>query len=222
MLSVRIEGLDKIQRQLRDLAKQKVPKAVSAGMKASLPAGKSAMRDEVRRGLKVSKSSFPNVMNAVVQDADASRMPQAVFFSRAGWMAAFTTGVTIKGKRGQGVLIPINTKGGRRIGYRTWQKRIRLLAAQGNLEFRKVKGKVLVYAENLKGSDAGVTNRALRGHNRKVGKDRFGKKRSVEIPIAILVRSVTLRKRLDFNSVADRQIRPAMARNIQAQIDRIT
>lgn len=221
MLSVRIEGLDKIQRQLRDLAQKKVPAAVSKGMKASLQAGKSALRDEVRRGLNIKKSTFPNVMNGKVQDADKARMPQTVFYSRAGWLDAFTTGATMRGKRGQGLLIPINTKGGKRIGYNAWKRRIKLLDSQGNLTFVKRKGKVLVYAESLRGDDGRLVNQALRGHNRRIGSDRYGRRRSKEIPIAVYVKSVKLQKRLDFDAIATRKIGPAIAKNIQSAIDMI-
>lgn len=219
MLSVKIEGLDKIERNMRDLAQKKLPAAVAKGMRQALPAGKSAMREELKRGLHVTKSQFPNVMQAQVQDRDKSRMPQAVFYSKAGWLDAHVKGATIKGRVGKGVLIPINTKDGKRIGYRAWKQRIQLLASQGNLEFRQVKGKVLVYAENLKGKDAATTNRALRGHNRKIGADKYGRKRSVEIPIAIFVRRVKLRKRLDFQAVAARLIAPDISRRVQASIN---
>ena len=221
MLKVRIDGLDRIEKKLTDLAKKKVPAAVAVAMKQGLPDGKAAMKAELQRGLNISKSKFQNVMTGRVQDADKSRMPQAVFYSRAGWLDAHVKGATIRGRAGKGVLIPINTKDGKRIGYKAWKQRIQILASQGNLEFRKVKGKVLVYAENLKKQDANLTNRALRGHNRKVGADKWGRKRSREIPIAIFMKSVKLRKRLDFEAVAKSRIGPGMAARVKAALARL-
>jgi hypothetical protein len=169
---------------------------VGDGMRRALPEQKAAGRQLIVSKLKVQRETFANVFTGLVSQPDG-KAPVTIFYSKAGWLEAHAEGVTIRGRRGRGVLIPINTKLDR-MGYRAFKRRIEQLDSQGNLDFRNINGKVIVFAEVAAMRELGVS-----GFRRTQVID--GKrKRTAEVPVAVLVRSVRIPKRLDFVGLADR------------------
>lgn len=84
----------------------------------------------------------------------------------------------------------------------------------GNAYFIKKNGKVILMAENIKEHD-----RPLSGFKRRYRKAEGIKrlKRGADIPIAVLVSKVTLRKRLDVEGVVRQRI-PALRTAIEKEI----
>jgi hypothetical protein len=158
-------------------------------------------------------------MRGEVVAKNPDKPPVAVFYPKAAWLDAFVDGATITGRAGKGVLIPINAKSASgRIGYRAFQRMIQALAAQGNLEFRPIKGHVIVFAEVGAALERSADGRRINRLSRTNIKNRAGKRKS-EVAIAIWVPRVVLGKRLDFESKS-RLIAEQMADAIQAELGR--
>lgn len=182
---------------------------VGEGMRQALPLEKAAGRQLIASKLKVRKATFPNVFTGLVSQKDG-KPPVTVMYSKAGWLEAHAEGVTIRGRSGRGVLIPLNTRLGR-MGYRAFQRRIEQLNSQGNLDFRTVNGKVIVFAEVAAMRELGVS-----GFNRTQMVD--GKrKRTREVPVALFVRAARIPKRLDFAGLAD-QLASLARRSVDAAL----
>lgn len=179
--------------------RRKISRKVFAGMNVSLPQAKAVLRGAITDGLHIRRKSFANVMTGAVQFKNKDRLPMMAFWSRVGWLGAHVDGAAIQGKNRKGVLIPFNVRGASgRIGYRAFQRQIRQLSDQGNLEFRKVGNRVIVFAET-----AG-TGSTLRRHNLRIGADVGGRRRSVEIPVAVLVPRVQLTPKINLAAAADK------------------
>lgn len=197
--------------------RQAVFKAIRKGMFDAKPRMEDAVAAEVRSGLNLRKPGLAKSFRGFVRYQDESRAPVMAISSKVPWLSVHVTGGTVGPRKAQGLMIPINTKalksGSNRIGRKAWQKIIQQLAAQGNLHFVKRKGKVLVLAET-----AGSGN-ALRRHQTRIGADRYGKKKSVEVPIAVMVPRVNLRRRLRLAGMASGPLKDmlnaAIARRMQ-------
>lgn len=195
-----------------------INKRVRRAMFEVKPAIDKAAANDIKSGLNVRRANFTRAFQTSVQYQDDARPPIMATVSKIPWLNAHIHGMNIGPKQAKGLMIPINVKalksGGSRIGYRAWQKIVAQLASQGNLHFVKRKGKVLVLAET-----AGSGN-ALRRHNKRIGADRYGKKRSLEVPIAVLVPQVTIKKRLNIEALASgplgRLLRAAVDKHMRA------
>jgi hypothetical protein len=140
-------------------------------------------------------------------DSRPDRLPaMTVGALRAPWLESHETGATIRGP----LLIPLT--GDKRIGGKKFRRMVDALMRQGNAFFKRVNGKVLLFAENvaesrpLIGAFTRRFSRAARG--------RGGGGRVKEVPIAILVPQVRLRKRLRIQETVRRGL-PALALDIQ-------
>lgn len=197
-------------------AQREINRAVRRAMYDAKPEIEAKLAAHIAAKLQVSRQSFARSMRGYVAARDPDRLPVLAFASKAAWLGAHESGAKIGGG-GKGVLIPINTKKGRRIGMRAFQRLITGLMEAGNLYFQRRGGKVIAYAENLPGNDF-----ELGKFNRRVGADRHKKRgRSKEIPIAILVPRVQLKRRLDVRGLAVGSFGPLLAAKIQARLDEI-
>jgi len=88
---------------------------------------------------------------------------------------------------------------------------VRRLIAQGNAHFSNVRGKVILFAENLPDSSRDLA-RFKRGLRRAIGGGRI--KRSADVPIAVLVPYVRLRARLKVQETVQRSL-PIVAASIE-------
>lgn len=201
---------------------KKVNKAIRMAMFDARPKVQELLSSHLQAKLKIRKSSFAKTYKPYIQYSDALRPPVLVFTPKAGWLSAHETGAEINGG-GKGVLIPINTRktklGNGRIGYKAFKRIIQELASQGNLNFVKVRGKVLVYAETAAAKEGGRDR--LRRYGKRVSADRYNRKASAEIPIAVLVPKVTLRRRLQIKELSDSKLVPLVRGLIQKQLDEL-
>lgn len=170
----------------------------------------SGLRDEVRRHvdsqMSVQRKGFLKSFRVKVLDQDPNRLPGMVIGSRIPWSGVHENGVTINGK----MLIPIHG----RVGRKAFKAYITELLRSGNAYFVKKDGKVILMAENIKEND-----RPLAGFKRRFRKAEgiARLKRGADIPIAVLVSKVTLRKRLDVLGVVVRRL-PSLCEAIGSEI----
>jgi len=166
----------------------------------------SEIREDVRRHvgrqMSVVRRFFLKGFTAKVLARDPNRLPALYVGSRIPWAGVHEFGGTITGR----LLIPLHG----RVGRKRFKAQIAELMRGGNAYFVKGRqGNLVLMAENLREHD-----RPLAGFKRRyrqaVGLKRL--QRGTDIPIAVLVPRVVLRKRLDIaRLVAGRLPRLAVA-----------
>ena len=208
-ISIRIDSAA-AQAQLRRWGgefRDKVKKAVGKAMAKEATAIKSDVRDQVASQLTVVKKTFLKGFSAYVIDKDKARLPALYVGSRIPWVGMHEKGGTISAK----MLIPLHG----RVGRKRFKAQIAELMRGGNAYFIKnAKGNVVLMAENIK-----EHARPLAGFKRRYRKAEGIKriKRGADIPIAVLVPRVLLKKRLDIERLVVRRI-PRLAASIEQQI----
>jgi len=208
-ISIRIDSAA-AQAQLRRWGgefRDKVKKAVAKAMAKEAIAIKTDVRDQVASQLTVVKKTFLKGFSAYVIDKDPSRLPALYVGSRIPWVGMHEKGGVISTK----MLIPLHG----RVGRKRFKAQIAELMRGGNAYFIKnAKGNVVLMAENIKEHD-----RPLAGFKRRYRKAQGIKrlKRGADIPIAVLVPRVMLKKRLDIERLVVRRI-PRLAASIEQQI----
>jgi hypothetical protein len=187
--------------------RDKVKKAVAKAMASEATQIKKEVRDQVARQLTVLKKNFLKGFSAYVIDKDPSRLPALYVGSRIPWVGMHDKGGVISAN----MLIPLHG----RVGRRRFKAQITELMRGGNAYFIKnARGNVVLMAENIKEHD-----RPLAGFKRRYRKAQGIKrlKRGADIPIAVLVPRVMLKKRLDIERLVVRRV-PRLAAEIEKQI----
>ena len=208
-ISIRIDSAA-AQAQLRRWGgefRDKVKKAVAKAMAKEAVEIKRDVRDQVASQLTVVKKTFLKGFSAYVIDKDPSRLPALYVGSRIPWVGMHENGGVISAK----MLIPLHG----RVGRKRFKAQIAELMRGGNAYFIKnAKGNVVLMAENIKEHD-----RPLAGFKRRYRKAEGIKriKRGADIPIAVLVPRVMLKKRLDIERLVVQRI-PRLAAGIEQQI----
>lgn len=184
---------------------QKVKKAVGKAMTKESRPMQAAVRAHVSSRMSVLRKGFLNNFRVAVSDK-GNDMASMRIYSKGRWPGAFNFGITIGGK----MLIPLNG----RVGRKQFKLYVEELIRSGNAFFIKKGGRVILMAENIKEND-----RPLAGFKRRFRKAEGIKrlKRGTEIPIAILVSSVKLPKRLDVESVVRGRL-PSIRAAIEKEI----
>ena len=208
-ISIRIDSAA-AQAQLRRWGgefRENVKKAVAKAMAKEAREIKQDVRDQVASQLTVVKKNFLKGFSAYVIDKDKARLPALYVGSRIPWVGMHEKGGTISAK----MLIPLHG----RVGRKRFKAQIKELMRGGNAYFIKnAKGNVVLMAENIKEHD-----RPLAGFKRRYRKAEGIKriKRGADIPIAVLVPRVMLKKKLDIERLVVRRI-PRLAASIEQQI----
>ncbi|MCJ9707539.1 DUF6441 family protein [Bordetella hinzii] len=148
-------------------------------------------RGEMRASFKVVKPKFLRSMHAKVFDRKANEFPALYLGSKVPWLGIHEQGGTIRGR----MLIPLLPQH-RRIGRKAFARVIDALMRSGNAWFIEKNGQQILMAENL-AENARPLTRFRRAERERSGAKRL--RRGQEIPIAMLVRRVSLRKRFDLN-----------------------
>lgn len=215
-ISVRIDSA-LAQAQLRRWGgeyRDKVKKAVARAMRSEATEIKEAARAQVASQMSVVKKSFLRGFNAKVLDQDPNRLPAIYVGSRIPWSGMHERGGSISAK----MLIPLHG----RVGRKKFRAQIAELMRGGNAYFIKnAKGNIVLMAENIKEHDrplAGFKRRYRKSLGKADGVKRL--KRGADIPIAVLVPRVVLKKRLDIERLVARRI-PSLAAQIGKQIQTI-
>ena len=194
-----------VSRFVGDL-KAKLRTAVGKGMASEGKKIQQAVRTHVNSRLNVQKKSVLQSFTAKVLDQDPLRLPGLLIRSKIPWMGLHETGGIIRGK----MLIPLNG----RIGRKAFKALVDQLMRGGNAYFIKKGGRTILMAENLKEYDRPLA-KIKRRYRQTEGIKRL--KRGTDVPIAVLVNKVTVRKRLDVEGVVRGRV-PSLSAAIQKEI----
>lgn len=211
-ISVRINSAA-AQAQLRRWGgefRAKVQKAVERAISSEATDLKQDVRSHVAGQMAVVKKSFLKGFTARVLAKDPKRLPALYVGSRIPWSGMHEKGGTIAGR----MLIPLHG----RVGRKRFKAQVAELMRGGNAYFIKnAKGHIVLMAENLKEHD-----RPLAGFKRRYRKAEGVKrlKRGADIPIAVLVPKVVLKKRLDVERLVAGRI-PRLSAAIEKQIRQV-
>lgn len=191
--------------------REAIRQAVGLGMRDSSRSLTDALRIRMQSDLAIRKPAFLRSMRAKVLDRDPSRLPALLVGSRVSWLGVHVRGATLTGK----MLIPL-TESGKRMGRKAFARVIDSLMRSGNAYFIRKDGKVILMAENIK-ENASALTRFKRAERQRTGAKSI--KRGQEIPIAVLVPRVTLKRRFDFDGTVRRAM-PQLAQSINRYLNR--
>ena len=185
----------------------KVQKAVERAMRTEATEIKDDVRAHVAGQMSVVRKSFIKGFTAKVLAKDPKRLPALYVGSRIPWSAMHETGGQIAGR----MLIPLHG----RVGRKRFKAQVAELMRGGNAYFIKnAKGNIVLMAENIKEHD-----RPLSGFKRRYRKAEGVKrlKRGADIPIAVLVPKVVLKKRLNVERLVAGRI-PRLSAAVEREI----
>lgn len=185
----------------------KVQKAVERAMRTEAAEIKDDVRSHVASQMAVARKSFLKGFTAKVLAKDPTRLPALYVGSRIPWSAMHETGGQIAGR----MLIPLHG----RVGRKRFKAQVAELMRGGNAYFIKnAKGNIVLMAENIKEYD-----RPLAGFKRRYRKAEGVKrlKRGTDIPIAVLVPKVELKKRLNVERLVASRI-PRLSAAVEREI----
>lgn len=163
--------------------------AVARAMRDSGKEMAERVRGEMRSSFNAVKPKFLRSMHAKVFDRKASEFPALYIGSKVPWLGLHEQGGTIRGR----MLIPLLPQH-RRIGRKAFARVIDALMRSGNAWFVEKNGQQILMAENI-AENAQPLARFRSAERERTGAKRL--KRGQEIPVAVLVRRVTLKKRFD-------------------------
>jgi hypothetical protein len=212
-ISVRIDSAA-AQAQLRRWGgefRQKAHKAVARAIASEAVEIKQEVRAQVSGKMAVVKKSFLKGFNAKVLSKDTKRLPALYVGSRIPWSGIHESGGQIGGR----MLIPLHG----RVGRKRFKAQVAELMRGGNAYFVKnAKGNIVLMAENIREHD-----RPLAGFKRRYRKAEGVKriKRGADVPIAVLVPRVVLKKRLDIRRLVASRV-PRLAAAIEVGLRRLS
>lgn len=185
--------------------------AIRAALKRGMQSGgrevREAARTQMRGAFNVKRSSFVSSMQAKVLDKRTDRLPALLVGSKIPWLGLHEKGGTVSGN----LLIPLLPG---RIGPKRFKAVVDGLLRSGNAFFVEKNGKVILMAENIR-ENASQLTRFKRAERARTGAKQI--KRGQEIPIAVLVKSVSLKRRLDLTGSVQRSL-PRLASAIQREL----
>ena len=194
--------------------RDKVKKAVARGIASEAADLKQDVRSHVAGQMTVVKKSFVKGFTARVLDKDKNRLPALYVGSRIPWSGIHERGGVIGGR----MLIPLHG----RVGRKRFKAQIAELMRGGNAYFIKnAKGNLVLMAENIKEHDRPLSGFKRRYRNSLRAEGISGKslrlKRGTDVPIAVLVPRVQLKKRLNVEGIVAGRI-PRLSARIEKQL----
>jgi len=183
--------------------------AVATGMRLGGREVRDAARTQMRSAFDVKRSSFVSSMSAKVLDKKPERLPALMVGSKIPWLGIHQSGGTVSGN----LLIPMLPG---RMGPKRFSQIITALLRSGNAWFIEKNGRVLLMAENIQ-DNATHLARFKRAERARTGARQI--KRGQEIPIAVLVRRVDLKRRLDLVGSV-RGALPRLTQALQRELDK--
>ncbi len=189
-----------------------IHKAVAAGMQSGGKPVADAVRSRMNAEFRVRKQAFVKSLRSKVFDRDPNRLPALLIGSRIPWLGIHVRGGTLSGR----MLIPLLPEH-QRIGRKAFRRVIDGLLRTGNAYFIQNGGKVILMAEVIKENQSEL-RRFKRAERSRTGAKSI--KRGTEIPIAVLVPNVTLKRRFDLEGAVRGQL-SVLARAIEKQLNKI-
>lgn len=160
------------------------------------------------------KRRAANSIRFKVYDKKPQQLPALKIGSKIPWLGMHEKGGTISGK----MLLPFGDSRPR--GFR---KLIAELMRSGNAYFREVGNHAILFAENIPENERvlRVFKRSARNLGIVETKGKTGKSiaRGTDVPVAVLVKRITLRKRLKLEQTVKRGL-PGLARAIEKELAR--
>ena len=184
--------------------------AVAKGMQGGGREVREAARAEMRRAFTIKRTSFASSMSTKLFDKKQNELPALWVGSKIPWLGIHQRGGTISGN----LLIPLLPG---RIGPKRFKAVIDGLMRSGNAFFIEKDGRVLLMAENIT-ENSGQLTRFKRAERGRTGTKQI--KRGQEVPIAVLVRRVDLKRRLNLDGSVQRAL-SALARAIRQELDKL-
>ena len=189
-----------------------IRKAVAAGMQSGGKAVADAVRSRMNADFRVRKPAFVRSLRAKVYDRNPDKLPALLIGSRIPWLGIHVRGGTVSGR----MLIPLLPEH-QRMGRKAFRRVIDGLMRTGNAFFIQKNGKVILMAESIR-ENASELRRFKRAERQRTGSKSI--KRGTEIPIAVLVPNVTLKRRFDLEGAVRGQL-SVLARSIEKQLNKI-
>lgn len=189
-----------------------IHKAVAAGMQSGGKPMADAVRSRMNADFTVRKPAFVRSLRAKVYDRNPDKLPALLIGSRIPWLGIHVRGGTVSGR----MLIPLLPEH-QRMGRKAFRRVIDGLMRSGNAFFIQKNGKVILMAEAIK-ENASELRRFKRAERQRTGSKSI--KRGTEIPIAVLVPNVTLKRRFDLEGAVRGQL-SVLARAIEKQLNKI-
>lgn len=183
-----------------------VQKVVTQALQAEAKAIEKAIRDHVAGNLQIKRAGFLKSFRVRVFSRDTSRLPALHIGSKIPWVGIHEQGGIVGGP----VLIPLFG----RVGPKRFKAIVDQLMRGGNAFFVRKSGKTLLMAENIAEHDRPLA-RFKQGFRKSEGLSRL--KRGDAIPIAVLLQRVSLKKRLDVEALALKQL-PRLAKTIDSRL----
>lgn len=187
-----------------------IRKAVEAAMKTTGKEIAQAAQSRMQAVFKVRRAGFVKSMRHKLYTGSPEKFPALLVGSRISWLGIHVRGGTIGGR----LLIPLLPEH-QRIGRKAFRRVIDGLMRSGNAFFIEKSGRVILMAEAIK-ENASELRRFKRAERGRTGAKSI--RRGQEIPIAVLVPSVTLRSRFDLPGLVRSQL-PKLSTAILQQID---
>jgi len=184
--------------------------AVAKGMQSGGREVRDAARAEMRSAFTVKRNSFVSSMGVKVFDKKPEQLPALRVGSKIPWLGLHEKGGSVSGN----LLIPLLPG---RIGPKRFRQIVDSLMRSGNAYFIKKNGRVLLMAENIKENGSQLT-RFKRAERGRTGAKQI--KRGQEIPIAVLVKRVDLKRRLNLVGGVQRAL-PSLAQAIQKELEKV-
>ena len=189
-----------------------IHKAVAAGMQSGGKPMADAVRSRMNADFTVRKAAFVRSLRSKVYDRNPDKLPALLIGSRIPWLGIHVRGGTLTGR----MLIPLLPEH-QRIGRKAFRRVIDGLLRTGNAYFIQKSGKVILMAEVIKENQSEL-RRFKRAERSRTGAKSI--KRGTEIPIAVLVPNVTLKRRFDLEGAVRGQL-SVLARAIEKQLNKI-
>ena len=189
-----------------------IHKAVVSGMQTGGKVVADTVRSRMNADFTVRKPAFVRSLRAKVYDRNPDKLPALLIGSRIPWLGIHVRGGTVSGR----MLIPLLPEH-QRMGRKAFRRVIDGLMRSGNAFFIEKNGKVILMAEAIK-ENASELRRFKRAERQRTGSKSI--KRGTEIPIAVLVPNVTLKRRFDLEGAVRGQL-SVLARAIEKQLSRI-
>jgi hypothetical protein len=188
----------------------KVQKAVERAMRTEAAEIKDDVRAHVAGQMSVVRKSFLKGFTAKVLAKDPKRLPALYVGSRIPWSGMHESGGQIGGR----MLIPLHG----RVGRKRFKAQVAELMRGGNAYFIKnAKGNIVLMAENIKEHDRPLSS-FKRRYRKAEGVKRL--KRGADIPIAVLVPKVVLKKRLNVERLVAGRI-PRLSAAVEREISTV-
>lgn len=185
-----------------------INQGVAKAMHQFRPQVVAAVRANAETSLNIKRKAFVRTFSGKVFDRKKNVLPVMYIYNRVPWVGLFERGGTVRGP----LLIPLLPT---RIGRKKFEAIVNRLLASNNAFFKKVNGKVILFAENLaeNGRELGRFRRA-----EKVSRGVKRLKRGDEIPIAVLVPQVRITRRLRMVETVRRKV-PTLAKLIERNLN---